>query len=212
MSTTWASLLGSIRYELDDSATPYAWSDERLLVWTSDALADYSMYNPLEKIEDLSLEVASASYALPSDYLVDLNVQAPSGTPLHKRRTRPGVLFKTRSTATAYEVRGNTLTLNAEADEVYLVYNAIHAGPSTAADTGFAFTFPDRDAELIRLYVCAKAYSRMRSQQSSLDRFKLGSGTREDNPMEPEVEDLMLEYEKKINHRYGGGVKSLILS
>ncbi len=47
------------------------------------------------------------------------------------------------------------------------------------------------DEELIRLYVKAKATEQIRTQQSSLDRFKPGNGGRDDNPMNPEVRDLM---------------------
>lgn len=138
-------------------------------------------------------------------------MQSPEGTFLHQRRSRPGVLFKTVYSATHFEITGSTLILNAEAEEVILTYKAIHANPEDEADVDYVFTFPDRDVELIRLFICAKAYSRMRSHQSSLDRFQLGSGDREDNPLEPEVEDLMAEYERKINRRYGGGFRTLTL-
>ena len=69
----------------------------------------------------------------------------------------------------------------------------------------FVFEVPDADLELIRLYVKAKVYEQMRSKQAALDRFKLGSGSREDNPIAPEVEDLMKIYHEKIMERIPGG-------
>jgi hypothetical protein len=67
-------------------------------------------------------------------------------------------------------------------------------------------TVPDADLELIRLYVKAKVYAQMRSRQASLDRFKVGSGVRDDNPLHPEVEDVWADYNKAIITRQTGGV------
>ena len=64
---------------------------------------------------------------------------------------------------------------------------------------------PDPDLELIRLYVKAKVYEQMRSRTAALDRFKLGSGSRDDNPIAPEVADLMKVYHSKIAERIPGG-------
>jgi hypothetical protein len=55
------------------------------------------------------------------------------------------------------------------------------------------------------LYVKAKVYEQMRSRQASLDRFKLGNGARDDNPLTPEVDDLMKVYHEKIAERIPGG-------
>ena len=41
--------------------------------------------------------------------------------------------------------------------------------------------------------------------QSAQDRYKLGSGSRDDNPLLPEVENLMESYEKKMAERHQGG-------
>ena len=210
MAITWANLLTSLRYELDDVvAGNYLWSDEALFVWLGDALSDYSVYNPLVIVADISLAEASDSYDLPSDNLGVLSVQSPLGTYLQQRRVRPGVVYRSRTETLSYELVGDTITLNSSATSVILSYRAIHPSPETCEDYDFELTFPVRDTELIRLYICAKAYGRMRSQQASLDRFKLGSGNRTDNPLIPAVNELMDEYYRKINLRYGGGVITL---
>ena len=63
--------------------------------------------------------------------------------------------------------------------------------------------------ELIRLYVKASCYEQMRSKQANLDRFKLGTGARDDNPIEPETRNLMVEYQWKITQRVAGGMIKL---
>ena len=68
---------------------------------------------------------------------------------------------------------------------------------------------PIADIELIRLYVVAKAYAQMRAKQSSLDRFKVGTGKRDDNPVAPEVTSLMDDYREKIAERIAGGYIAL---
>ena len=92
--------------------------------------------------------------------------------------------------------------------DVLLSYDAFHDTPATK-DAVFTLTVPTADEELLRLYVRAKAYGQTRSVQSSLDRFKLGAGRRDDNPLEPEFGNLMDEYQAKIAERYPGGVVKL---
>ena len=208
MATTWAELLVDVRAELEDTdADTYEWSDALLYLWLKDAIADYSLYNPVTKSATVSV-IADASYAFPTDYLVDLFVEAPAGSYLRKRFLSPGRRF-TRTTGDPiyYWVLGSTLVLNSETTEdVLLTYNAIHETPATVDDDTFELTVPIRDEELLRLYMKAKAHENMRSGQSSLDRFALGSGARDDNPLEPEYDNLMEDYERKIYERYGGGV------
>jgi hypothetical protein len=51
--------------------------------------------------------------------------------------------------------------------------------------------------------VKAKVYERIRTKAARLDRYK--DGDREDNPITPEVRNLMRDYDKKIAERYEGG-------
>lgn len=213
MAITWAELLVDVRAELkddDDNSENYEWSDALLYLWCKDAIADYSQYNPITKMETLSV-IAGASYGFPTDYLIDLYIEAPTGSFLRKRYLSPGKRFvRTTGAPIYYWLTGSTLYLNSETtDDVDLTYNALHEIPDAVDDEDFEFTIPSGDAELIRLYIRAKAHEQMRSGQASLDRFALGSGARDDNPIEPEYEDLMEEYERKMYERYGGGVITL---
>jgi hypothetical protein len=78
------------------------------------------------------------------------------------------------------------------------------ASPASPDDNTFSLTIPIADEELIRLYVKAKASEQLRTQQANLDRFKLGNGDRQDNPLLPEVNTLMVEYRTKLAERYPG--------
>ena len=86
-----------------------------------------------------------------------------------------------------------------------MTYDARHVIPAASDDTAALLTIPEDDEELIRLYVKAKATEQIRTQQASLDRFKPGSGSRDDNPMTPETGNLMQEYRNKIAERIKGG-------
>jgi len=211
MATTWAELLIDVRAELsDETAGTYEWSDALFYIWLRDAVADYSLYNPVLKTATLSV-IAAASYAFPDDYVVEEYVEAPAGTYLRKRFLSPGRRF-TRTTGSPiyYWTVGAVMYLNSETTEdVILTYHATHEHPDAVGDDTFEFTFPQRDEELIRLYMRAKAHEKMRSGQASLDRFALGSGSRDDNPLEPEYDNLMEDYERKIYDRYGGGIITL---
>ena len=111
------------------------------------------------------------------------------------RREVPGTKLRTGK---YYFIEGGNLYLGDPAlDEPYLTYSASRAVPTSETDDTFVFEVPDADLELIRLYVKAKVYEQLRSSQASLDRFKLGSGSREDNPIAPEVDDLMKIYHGK---------------
>lgn len=210
---TWGALQSRIREELDDPAEPFTWSEDLLFYWLQDALADYSLHNPLEKVTDLT-DKTGASYTLPVDLLAIKWVENPQGTFLSKRESRPNVRFRARGPKPRrYWMSNNKLMLELEtADTVQLTYNGLHSAPTDVDNTTFELTVPLRDFELLSLYVRAKAYGRMRGKQSNLDRFTLGSGDRDDNPVQPEVDDLMNEYRTKIAERYSGGVITLFRS
>jgi hypothetical protein len=61
-----------------------------------------------------------------------------------------------------------------------------------------------RDIELLKLYILGRVFQRERSRQAMLDRFKLGTGDRQDNPIEPEVVDYMEQFNEKLADRIGG--------
>ncbi len=208
--TTWANFLSDIRIDLKDTGATKKWSDEALYLWAKDAIKDYSIFFPLRKDSVLLSEVPgeASAFTLPADYITEVQVENPLGTFLQKREENPGTTYAAK--ATEYYIEGSRLYLTAApAGGVYLTYEAMHSVPASPTDSEMAFTIPLMDEELIRIYVKAKANEQVRTQQSQLDRFKLGNGARDDNPLKPEVGSLMDDYYDKIAARIPGGVVHL---
>jgi hypothetical protein len=107
-----------------------------------------------------------------------------------------------------YWIAGDYLFLNydpKEGDGVYLSYYALHPVPADKTDAAFVLTVPNADLELIKLFVMAKVQIKVRNDQSRLDRFKITSGSRDDNPMIVETTDFMERYHEGITRRMRGG-------
>jgi hypothetical protein len=208
--STWGDLLADIRTDLRDTGTTNRrWTDESIYLWAKDAMRDYSLHFPVRVDQELLTESGGA-YALPSHLIAVLEVECPLGRFLEPRNQRPGVQYSfSGQKAYRYHLKGGSLYLEGsplDGENVYLTYQAFHSLPASAAATSTALTIPPEDEELIRLYVKAKANEQIRGQQANLDRFRLGSGERTDNPLEPEVANLMETYHQKIAERYRGGV------
>lgn len=209
MSTTWSSLLNAVRAELGDNGAKQRWSDSVLYTWTCDGVRDYSLTLPLRKSASLT-DMVGSGYTLPTDYIDALFVESPLGTTLTKRLMAPGYRYQSRTDyPTQYWVDGTELYMNGSApddEDPLLYYYAVHTTPSDVDDEAFTFSVPDRDIELIRLYVKSRALQQIRTSTAMLDRFKVGSGPRTDNPIAPEVDSFMDEYERKLASRIPGGV------
>jgi len=211
--TTWADFLGDLRLALDDDDDDPRWTDKDLLIYTKDAVRDYSQWFPkrMDQVQ-LSLTSGSTAFLLPSDYVYSIYVECPVGTFLEERQTRPGLKYQTQSTPSRFYTEGGNLYINSSPTsdtELYLTYFSIHDIPDDENDSAFEFSVSERDLELLRLYVKAKVLGQMRTKQSQLDRFKPGSGKRDDNPLMPETGSLMDEYYMKIAERTPGGVVTL---
>lgn len=208
--TTWEQFLAALRADLQDTTS--RWTDAMLYQYTVDAIRDYSHWFP-RRADRVSLELVDGKYPLPVDFVDAVYVECPKDTFLKLRVEMPGKRFYSPTTPNAYFIEAGVLYLDAPAsDEVLLTYHALHDLPANELDTTFVFTIPDKDMELPRLYVQAKIYGQMRSKQARLDRFKLGTGSRQDNPLEPEFKNLADEYQQKINDRIGGGIVKLTFS
>jgi hypothetical protein len=203
--TNWATFLGEIRVDLKDTGTAPRFSDDALYLWAKDAIRDYSMHYP-KRMDRVTLTAVGGAYPLPADYYQDVEVEYPLNTFLERRQQRPGKSYSVGSTPTSYYISGGKLHLDVASPSyvIYLTYDAIHPSPAAHDDNTFVLTIPMPDEELIRLYIKAKASEQLRTQQASLDRFKLGSGDRQDNPLLPEVNTLMVEYRTKLAERYPG--------
>ena len=209
--TTWATLLSQVRLELKDPAgTKY--SDDLLFLYGKDAIKDYSSYFP-RRVDRTALTLdANNSAALPTGFISDVSVECPKNRFMERRFERPGAKYITSGSPTLYYISGGRLYLDAAPsgdDEVLLTYMTMHVLPTSKTDITTEMTVPEMDEELIRLYIKACAIEQTRTHQSSLDRFKLGSGGRDDNPMTPETRNLMDEYLAKIAERIPGGVIKL---
>ncbi len=209
---TWDELLADIRADLQDTGTTPRWSTKMLYLYAKDAVRDYSTWFPArtDRFEILPLEGKPPSgviYPLPVDYVEDITVECPLDTYLERRANRPGAKYPRTEKPLAYFISGGNIYPSSPTDEaVYLTYFATHPVPASEDDLAFQFTVPLADIELIRLYVKAKVYGQMRGRQSALDRFKVGTGARDDNPLTPEVTDVMADYWRGIGQRTPGGV------
>jgi len=200
--TTWADFLSELRADLQDTSSVKRWSDQTLYLYTKDAIRDYSTWFP-KRVDQYAMTLVNGACALPLNFIGAIHVEAPQGTFLQPRREIPGSKLRTGK---YYFIEGGNLYLGdpALADPL-LTYLASREVPASETDDTFVMEVSDADLELIRLYAKGKAYEQLRSKQASLDRFKLGSGGRDDNPVAPEVEDLMAVYHGKIAERIPGG-------
>lgn len=218
MTTVWEDFLEDLREDLKDTGATPKWSDDVLLVYLKDSIRDYSTWFP-RRIDRTALTEVAEAYDLPDDFVDVVFLECPRDTYLEARNPRPGTKFPTVSgTPVLFYIDGGSLYLWGSpdsGDEVLLTYRAVHSIPSAWTDAVTTLTVPARDLELIRLYIKAKAYESMRSRQASLDRFKLratAGADRQDNPLGPEVDDLMATYHQKISARLGGGTIKLYRS
>ena len=205
MAITWAGFLAELRMELDDTGATPRWSDSVLYIMTRDGIWDYSQYFPLrtDKAALVSVVGNDKKFTLPASFIDDVLVECPEGNYLDVRRERPGVTLTTSSTPLFYYVDAGFLYLDVAPGSaaVLLSYYGAHGIPASATDTTFAMTIPYSDLEVLKLYVQARVNVLIRNRQAQLDRFKLGSGTREDNPITEESVDFFARYNEAIAKR-----------
>ena len=205
MVNTWASFLAEMRIELDDLGTTPRWADSVLYIFLRDGIWDYSQYFPIRE-DHVALVAAigdDRKYVLPSSFMDDILVECPSGNYLDVRRERPGVRLSASSSPLFYYVDAGSLYLDASpgGTPVLLSYYGAHGIPANATDTTFALTVPQSDLEVLKLYVQARVNVLIRTRQAQLDRFKLGSGARTDNPIVEETTDFFARYNSAIAMR-----------
>jgi hypothetical protein len=211
----WTALLAELRNDLQDTADTPRYPDAQLYTYAKDAIRDYSQWLPRRR-DLVPLTLAGGCYPLPVDFIQAIYVENPAGTFLEERQERPGVRYPEHIRPLSYTIESGSIYLNGTSSEpVILTYLATHAIPTTAiapnplipGDTGtpaVEMSIPTSDVELIRLYVKSKVYEQTRGRQANLDRFKI-KGTRDDNPLEPETDNLMRDYQIKLAQRIPGG-------
>lgn len=211
MTTKWNEFLTELRSDLEDSGDKRRWTDTALYIFTKDAVRDYSLHWPM-RVDRQEMTLSGTYYPLPADFVGDISVECPENRFLERRISIPGRRYGQFSRPLYYFIEGVNLYLGGsplEGDKVLLTYYATHPIPTSETDDTFVFTVPDRDLELLRLYVRAQVHGQMRSKQSRLDRFDVGGGRRDDNPLLPETNYLMREYDKKVAERHPPSVITL---
>lgn len=210
----WGEFLTELRGELNDTSATPKFSNDQLYVFLRDGTVSLSEWLPRDVGRlALTAEVTDTKkFALPSDFIEEYLVESPLDNALSFRFVRPGVRRSTSARPLFYWTNAGFLFLDADpgANAVLISYYGVHGIPANAADTTFVLTIPLRDIELLKLYILGRAYQRERSRQSMLDRFKLGSGDRQDNPVSPEVNEYLQQFNEKLYERIGG--KAVFLS
>jgi hypothetical protein len=205
--TTWGELLAEIREDIEDTAASPRYSDLLLYTYLKDATKDYSNWYPLRVDNETLSGTESGPYTLPATLVSVLFVECPANRFLEQRIPSPGARYpKTTGRPFFFYIDGGNLYLDGSplsGEDVQMTYQSIHGIPTDETATGFELTVPEKDEELIRLYVKAKVYERVRTKAARLDRFR--DDERGDNPVAPEVRNLMREYRNKIAERYEGG-------
>jgi hypothetical protein len=202
----WGDLLSELRVNIEDTSETPKFSDKLLFTYLREAVSDFSQFMPLT-YEDVELTRDTDNpkkHTLPVDFIDDVSVSCPAGHYLEPRRGRLGTKVAVSSRPLFYHTDSSRyLYLDADPveDVVLLSYKALHPLPTSETDLEFVFTIPDANMELIKLYMEGKVNTKIRNSQARLDRFKIGSGSRTDNPMESEVEDFFDEYRRKLRER-----------
>ena len=218
----WGDLVSSVQIDLGDlQGTKY--TAARLVGAFRSAINDVSMYYPL-RYDRVALEVFvdpdtqqatdPRKFVLPDNFIKEITVECPADTFLSLRRDRPGFRRTPPQRPMQYYIDSSYLYLDADPAgavvlddtqnaQVLLTYYGIHNMPADENDNSFELTVSARDLELVMLYMKAEMLESERSKQSILDRFKMGSGERTDNPVRPEVIDYWAEYRLKIAERSG---------
>jgi hypothetical protein len=207
---TWKALLADLRTDLKDTDAKPRWSDATLYLFAKDAIRAYSIDLPMTVYRE-KLTVASGAFALPNQCIGIISVESSEGVYLDRYEPKPGKKVRLSSAIISYYTSGGKLYLNLTpptGTTILLTYKSIYDLPTTEDPISTAVVnIPMEDEEIIRLFVKAKVSEQMRLGQSSLDRFKPGSGSRDDNPLLPEHNELMREYHERIAQRLGGVIQ-----
>jgi hypothetical protein len=214
MATTWEQFLATIREEIKDNGATVRYSDSLLLGFTKDAIRDYSTFFPKIVVQEELCpdDVTPLAYCMPEEISEIIEVQCPLGTFLQERVDRLGRKVVVTDRLLFYAFDDDHVYFNAaphDGDTPYITYARSHDVPCDVEDCTFTFSIKDADLELIKLYVQGKVQIRVRGDQSKLDRFKVTSGVRDDNPMDVEATDYMARYHEKIVQRIRGGTIQL---
>ena len=205
--TTWGDLRTEIREDIEDASDTPRYSNTLLYTYLKDGIRDYSTWFPLRQDAVVLVGTETGPYTVPADKVDILFVEVPANRFLEHRKAAPGIRYpKTTGRPFFFYLDGGKLYLDGSpmaGEDVLLTYEAIHGLPTAFDDDAFVLTVPERDEELIRLYVKAKIFERIRTKAARLDRYR--DNDRDDNPVTPEVANLKKLYWEMLAQRYEGG-------
>jgi hypothetical protein len=206
--TTWETLRTEIREDIEDTGSTKRYSDALLWTYLKDAIKDYSTWFPLRVDKEVLSGSGAGPYPEPVGLVNILFVECPDNRFLERRLASPGARYpKTSGRPFFFYMDGGNLYLDGSplaGESVLMTYESLHDWPSSSDDDdSHVFSLPEGDEELIRLYVKAKIFEKVRTKTANLDRF--AETGRTENPVTPEVRNLMRDYDRKIAARYQGG-------
>lgn len=204
MTTTKEALRTNIRNDLKDlNEASYQWSDNLLDLYINDAIQDYSVHFPFEKTVSIVTSASVQDYDWPDDFMSVVRVEYPEGFLLRKLKPKSGTViwpYLSFQYSYGYEDYGDQLHLLLVPDAGqainvrYLAYRALPEDDEDDLDV------PDRDMQLLRLYVMAECYARTAGQDARLSRWK-DDGKRDDNPVLPLAKAYRKQYDDMVEQR-----------
>lgn len=216
MSTTWATLKSDIQVFLGSDTR---WTAAELMLYANWAIRIYSEYFYQVSSTGHTTDGTTQAWALPSGYIGVERVEydkSASGDPefLEEIQIKPGTRFYNVSSnyPLMYYVEDNQLKLTSapdSADTLTVYYRVKH---TEMADDTTILTVPDRDLELITLYVASKAAARVMFDQANLDRWKqraVNAGSPVQNPLTPPHQQFEKEFWQRLFDRLPKGTIEL---
>lgn len=213
--TTWASYLGNLRIELNDTSEAYYWSSAELLLYFNQGLDEYSLSFPAEATESITPVADTKAYDLPTallrpvtDYII--SVEYPEYKYLKFVEWKPGTARAMEnwlsesisfSGGMCYLIWRDQLILSENPkdfdDSIVVRYTGLHTHMAEDTDT---LTIPQSDESLLAWFVTAKAHARVSGQDARLSRWK-EEGRRNDSPLIPEFAWRMKQFRDGVLRR-----------
>jgi hypothetical protein len=178
-------------------------TDEEIIVFLGDAIADYSYHFPRGKVATVT--PTGGVIALPADSVQDIvdGIEV-DGTLWSEYTPEPGKALPT--SGNCWYRYGDSIKLAAvPAGAVNLHYRAMYPIPVSA---GEEIEVPRVDDELLVIYAAAKFHQKIGTVTAKLDRFR-EKGERDENPLIFMHDVLIRQYEQKVADRKRRGAVRL---
>ena len=206
MSIAWDTFRDNhLRVFLDDTGEG-DWTDAELLIYCTWALDDFTQHLPRERTESLAAD--TSSFSLPDDFF-KVNLVEWQRTDYYRKfleqiTRRPGWEFPSTSVdddsyPVGFWIEDDTLYLGRTCDVAFtLHYYAYWPVPSVDADV---ITVPRWARQALVFYTAAMALSRKSIAFAKIRQWntRIDSGRPTDEPLMPEVEFLLRQYQEIID-------------